>query len=308
LVKATPGAAGLASVLRNRFVVASVLGQSDTVQIVLDQMLKLQSVPQQQAARGTIFGEEVISGKLSRAVATNAEQAAIQGARDGQPQITGIPEAAFDIQFRGHAAEGVQKLDAVVAGPQWAASDPVDRPYLRVATFYARAARPDKARQLLARYQSESAAEAKAPASKQPIAELMGEIALAEGKADEAVKQFRAADIEEDGGLTVCEGCTYFNLGRAFDKAGQTDSVTAYYERYLALPAAPLRRLNNDGQALAMIQKRLGEIYDSKNERQKALANYGAFVEQWKAADADLQPAVTSVKKRIAELQVKEGK
>ena len=307
VVKATPGAAGLASVLRNRFVVASVLGQRDTVQVVLDQMLKLQSVPQQQAARGNVFGEAVISGKLSRAAATFAEQAAIQSKRDGQAQITGIPEAAFDIQFRGHVAEGVQKLDAVVAGPEWASTAAVDRPYLVVATLYARAARPDKARQVLARFQSESAAEAKAPASKQPIAALMGEIALAEGKAEEAVKQFRAADIEEDGAPTVCEGCTYFNLGRAFDKAGQPDSVTAYYERYLAVPAAPGRR-NNDGQALAVIQKRLGEIYESKNERQKAIAHYGAFVEQWKAADADLQPAVASVKKRIAELQIKEGK
>jgi hypothetical protein len=40
----------------------------------------------------------------------------------------------------------------------------------------------------------------------------------------------------------------------------------------------------------------------------KALAHYGAFVDLWKAADADLQPTVTTVKRRMAELVAGEGK
>jgi tetratricopeptide (TPR) repeat protein len=182
----------------------------------------------------------------------------------------------------------------------------VDRPYLLVAAFYAQAGRPDKARQLFARFQGENSGEAKARYSIRPIAELMGEIALAEGKADEAVQQFRAADIEEDGGPTACEACTFFNLARAFDKTGQVDSAVAYFERYLATPAP--RRLGVDRQALAVTQKRLGEIYDSRNDRQNAIKHYEAFADQWKSADADLQPAVASIRKRINELRGQEGK
>ena len=41
--------------------------------------------------------------------------------------------------------------------------------------------------------------------------------------------------------------------------------------------------------ALAAVEKRLGELYDSRNERQKAITHYAAFVEQWRDADAELQ-------------------
>lgn len=39
----------------------------------------------------------------------------------------------------------------------------------------------------------------------------------------------------------------------------------------------------------------------------QALKYYGAFVDDWKNADPELQPVVTTVKKRMAELAAKEG-
>jgi tetratricopeptide (TPR) repeat protein len=184
----------------------------------------------------------------------------------------------------------------------------MDRPYIPVATLYAFAGQPAKARQLLARFQAEDAGEAKSGFFQRQIAELQGEIALAEGKAGDALPLFRKADVEEDGAPTQCDACTYYNLGRAFDKAGQTDSAQAYFEKYLAVPAVQDRRLPVEGRALATIQKRLGEIYDSKNERQKAIEHYAAFVDQWSAADPDVQPVVASVRKRLTELRSKEGR
>ena len=41
---------------------------------------------------------------------------------------------------------------------------------------------------------------------------------------------------------------------------------------------------------LAPAYRRLGELYEAKNDRVDALRAYGKFVDLWKNADADLQP------------------
>jgi hypothetical protein len=53
---------------------------------------------------------------------------------------------------------------------------------------------------------------------------------------------------------------------------------------------------------LAPSFKRLGEVYESRGDRQRALENYGKFVELWKEADPELQPALREVKVRMAGL------
>jgi eukaryotic-like serine/threonine-protein kinase len=75
------------------------------------------------------------------------------------------------------------------------------------------------------------------------------------------------------------------------------------YERYIATPhwlrlAPPL-----DPSLLAGMHKRLGELYEGKGDRQKALDHYVKFVELWKNADPELQPKVGEVKRRLARLR-----
>ena len=48
--------------------------------------------------------------------------------------------------------------------------------------------------------------------------------------------------------------------------------------------------------------RRVGELYDARGDRQKALEYYGKFVELWKNADPELQPAVKEAKGRMARL------
>jgi hypothetical protein len=52
----------------------------------------------------------------------------------------------------------------------------------------------------------------------------------------------------------------------------------------------------------AAVQKRLGELYDSKGDTADAVKHYAAFTELWKDADPDLQPVVSDVRKRLGEL------
>lgn len=48
--------------------------------------------------------------------------------------------------------------------------------------------------------------------------------------------------------------------------------------------------------------RRNGESYEQRGNRAKALQYHGVFVELWRNADPDLQPAVRDVKLRMAQL------
>jgi hypothetical protein len=48
--------------------------------------------------------------------------------------------------------------------------------------------------------------------------------------------------------------------------------------------------------------KRLGELYEQRGNREKALEYYGRFVDLWKDADAALQPIVQEVRQWMARL------
>ncbi len=301
-IRANPGSATSPGVIGNRMGLYTSRGQRDSTALVAEVARRSSSVPVRLQGLGNLRGIATTEGRLAEAVALDREMNALLAER-GVPQIDGMAEATRDILFRGRLTQGAQQVEAIMAGRQWSAAEPQDRPYFWAATMLARAGKPERSRQVLARFRADDPSSAGAASNQRTLAVVLGEIALAEGKAAEALQQFRAGDLEEDGAPTQCEACTLFNLGRAFDAAGQADSVVHYFERYLAVPAA--RR--PDPQALATVEKRLGELYDSRNERQKAILHYAAFVDQWKGADAELQPVVATVKRRLNELRGQEG-
>jgi tetratricopeptide (TPR) repeat protein len=302
LVEATPGAATLPAVIGSRNAIYLSRGQRDSAALLAQMASRSPVIPLQISGLQWLRGLATTEGRLTEAVALDARINALLAER-GVPRMDGMAEATRDILFRGQTEQGAQRIEAIMAGRQWAAADPQDRPYFWAATMLARAGRPERARQVVARFRTEVPASAAAKVFQQPLTVVNGEIALAESKPAEAVQQFRAGDVAEDGAPIPCEACTHFNLARAFDAAGQADSAMAYFERYLAVPGG--RR--PDGASLATVEKRLGELYDSRNERQKAIVHYAAFVEQWKGADAELQPVVATVKRRLNELRGQEG-
>ena len=86
------------------------------------------------------------------------------------------------------------------------------------------------------------------------------------------------------------------------------------YETYLHLPyfmrgaQSFVPQLGGaDSYWVAAITKRLGELYDQRGDRVRAAANYVRFVELWKNADAEFQPAVTAVRGRLTQLKKVEG-
>ncbi|MEO8031679.1 MAG: protein kinase, partial [Gemmatimonadota bacterium] len=273
-------------------------GQHDSADRLMTPLLDSPIVAARAGAQWDQEKEALTDGRLIRAMAIDSARSALLISRGVMAQFDGLIPAVVDITWRSKREDGARRLDAIVAGKQWAAADPKDRPYEFIAKMYAFAGQPGKAQALWTRWAAEDPG-AHAPASRSIDTAIRGEIALAEGTYEEAVRLFRASDVGEDGAPTGCENCIYGALARTFDRAGQKDSTIAYLERYLAVPQ-PQR--DEDYVWLGSVERRLGELYDERNDRDKAAAHYQAFVDLWRNADPDMQVSVSKVKTRLGEL------
>ncbi|MBA2685619.1 MAG: tetratricopeptide repeat protein [Gemmatimonadaceae bacterium] len=246
---------------------------------------------------------EMLHGRLAAWARLEADAQAQDGARGAPPPpLSGAGDSAWmDSWFLEQPTRSVQKLDAALAHTPLRSLKELDRPYLPAAELYALAGRPDRARALLAQYAAEVKDTALRRDQEPERHNALGEIALAERRPLDAVAEFRAGDQLPDGS-TGCMPCLPAALGRAFDQANMPDSAIAMYERYLATPAV-LSYYLLDAQMLAGIHKRLGEMYEARGDRDRAVSHYLQFVTLWKDADPELQPKVAQVKQRLAHLR-----
>jgi tetratricopeptide (TPR) repeat protein len=200
-------------------------------------------------------------------------------------------EALDAAWFLGDGARATHLLDDALA------RDPIDKlsmteaPYVLIVTAYALAGRSDRARGLLSEWEIRRRT-APSLADSSAGHEMRGIIALEN-------KQYGAAQTELRAANTVgCIICDLPLLARAYDLDQKPDSAIAVYERFVATPM--LDRTTVDGWFLPVVHKRLGELYEAKGQRDKALAHYRTFIDLWKDADPALQPKVTDAKQRVA--------
>ncbi|MGH7647427.1 MAG: hypothetical protein ACREND_04880, partial [Gemmatimonadaceae bacterium] len=215
-----------------------------------------------------------------------------------------IQSAYFDAWLRDQPASAVRTVDAALAATPLKTLPPAARPYTDAASLYAMAGRPDQARAMLAQYDADVRDTTLRRALEPRRTYAVGMIALAEKRPLDAVRQFYASDSLPDGPVNDCSACIDADVGMAFDRANKADSAIAHYERYLNTPAT--YRLLSDADNLALVYRRLGELYETKGNRGEAATYYEKFVDLWKSADPDLQPMVAEVKRRLADLQVPE--
>jgi tetratricopeptide (TPR) repeat protein len=109
---------------------------------------------------------------------------------------------------------------------------------------------------------------------------------------------YRAWHDENEFG---CATCGWSELATAYEHAKQPDSALAAYEGIVTTPGM-FFRIFDDSYTLASTYKRLGELYEQRGDRPKALEYYGRFVDLWKDADPELQPVVRDVRARLARL------
>jgi tetratricopeptide (TPR) repeat protein len=204
--------------------------------------------------------------------------------------------ATSESMLGGRDGAAVRILDSVLARHPLDSMAPMARPYLMLASTYARVGEAAKAEALVREY--ERVTPAVLSRNDPERIQVRGMVELATGRHAESIASFRA--YREELGCAVC---WLREIGDAFDAMQQPDSAIAAYE---ALATTPETGPAGREVTLPGAYRRLGELYEVKGDSRKALEYYGKFVDLWKDADPDLQPRVADVRKRIAELTAKE--
>ena len=303
--KARSPAAGM------QFVHATVLyqrGQADSARAFAAQLDTASNLFDRSQAIGFVAQIDESEGKLKQAFGEFTRANGIDRQRGAfAPLVADSGQKAFfDAWFRDRGADAVRTVDAALAAEPLRSWPVAQRPYAQVATVYAVAGRADKARAVLSEAEAAYAGHPAVLAAMRPaLSRAMGYAQLAENKPLEALKSFWASDSLPDGPADDCAACTAFVVALAYDRANEPDSAIAEYHRFLTARGGPTSQRNGDNLALAY--KSLGRLYEDKGDRGNAATYYSKFVDLWKNADADLQPQVADVKKRLAHLRDTEG-
>jgi len=291
-----------------RVAAAYALGRIDSVRSIGESM-RQSAVNRVRLDAITSLGKYArLRGHLTKALQLDGEVASLPAGMGRTPPLIDSLETAYtDLWFSNAKEKAVRRLDALLASPAYRQADARGLPDVRLAELYAMADEPSKAKAALVRAETATPARWRA-SSGSALRRLRGEIALAEKRYADAIREYRASDVEDDGRPTACESCSQFGLARVFDAAKQSDSAIVSFERYLAVPAAARWSGAREEDRRPAVEKRLGELYDAKGDRAKAIAHYTTFVDLWKNADPELQPAVDAVRRRLKEIAGREGK
>jgi eukaryotic-like serine/threonine-protein kinase len=211
----------------------------------------------------------------------------------GQALASAGDLALAAVVYHGDSAGALRMMDSALQQHPLETMPLLDRPGADIAQVYAAAGQPTRARQLLAAYESQVPPGIRR--GQWDWHQARGWLALAEGRPREAV----AAYIQGRNAGN-CPDCGAWDEGVAYERAGLLDSALAAYQR--AADRGTTWKAIGDAWGRAPSLKRLGEMYEARGDRQRALDYYGKFVELWKGADPELQPAVREVRARMAGL------
>ncbi len=201
----------------------------------------------------------------------------------------------IELRFRDDRGAAVRRLEDILQRVPLEGMPSVDRPYTALAMVYAEAGQPEVAKRLLAEYEREVPATIRQ--GNLALSGAKGHVALAEGRFEEAAREFRAW---HEAGDDFCTHCAELMLGRTYEQAGNTDSALALYQRAVTAPNA--FRMYQEENQLGQTYKRMGELYEQSGDTAQAVEYYNSFVELWSGADSELQPIVEDVRARIARL------
>ncbi len=227
---------------------------------------------------------DAMTTNLERDLADEYLESAIRLA-DLQARLGGDPAVAF------------ATVDEALGRLPLSSLDPLDRPYLDLVLFYARAGDAGRAKRLMDEF---AGTEASAIGNAESDLRWMrGAVALAQERPDDAIAELQRVRAY------YCRICALSELAEAYELAGRPDSAIAVYERHVDTRDA--FRIFADRGELGPALERLGQLYDAAGDPQKAAEYYARFVELWRDADPELQPRVEAAQRRIDEIFAETG-
>jgi tetratricopeptide (TPR) repeat protein len=282
-----------------------------------DSMAKLAA---DHARRSPIAGNRAEAARMvaNTAIARGQLRAAAQLSRvaslvedSAQYNADPVTNAALDIvaasALRRSEAAGLRRLDSLASAAGTSKQPVMDRPDLAIAIAYAQLGNPARARTILSEF-DRAATHDDRMIRWADLQVARGEIALAEGRATDAITAFRTATFSDSGQVEpIGWGGTHLRLARAFDRANQPDSALAQFEAFQT-PLVRAAAAIFAPTALPVAARRRGELYEARGDIANAIKNYEEFVALWKDADPDLQPQVAEIKSRLARLRAAEAR
>jgi len=137
------------------------------------------------------------------------------------------------------------------------------------------------------------------PVMRSLAAAVRADVALGAHRPADALKALEAVrgevPLDLSGASPFGEDYARFLRGEALLAAGNDDEALRWFEH--GFDGSP------DEMAFrAQVSFRLGDIYERKGERQKAIDSYSKFARLWAACDPRLKPAVDDARARLARL------
>ncbi len=247
-------------------------------------------------ASGILSGVNGTQGKVSRGQQKAEDEMAL-GEQRGLPQaylVAALRAAELDLRLRNQPSAGLKRVDAALKRHPITSMPPIDRPYALLARYYARAGRLGEAKRLLSEY--EKTVPDGIRRGDKYVYGARGDILLEEGRIPDAVGAY-----QQWSEAAQCGECGFFfEIATAYERMGQDDSAAAFYERVVA--TAGTTRVLDDASTLGPSLRRLGELYEARGDRGKAVEYYARFVDLWKDADPELQPQIVRARAAIKRL------
>ncbi|HEX6048013.1 MAG TPA: hypothetical protein VFZ21_02050 [Gemmatimonadaceae bacterium] len=240
----------------------------------------------------TLASIRLAQGRLAEAERDLRRVAASATRRDGARKAlrAAVRLAYIELRYRRAPAAALGTMTIALRRYPLARIPESERPYDEMARFFADAGQPARALELVA-----EAGRTRLGRRRPADADrrwTMGTIATAEGRAWEGEIEIYGASETHP-----CPICVLPDLARAYEVAGKPDSAIATYQRYLSTPWQS--RFDTDAIELGSAMERLGALYQQQRDGAKAAALYTELLQLWRGADAELQPLVADVRRRL---------
>ena len=277
-------------------------GQLDSMELVFKELIASPNPVLRVNGFGGLASYSLLRGRMDDLTRYGAEAQRIaqQLGQPPNPLNDSLQRSFTELFMFDDTTTAVRRLNAAVSGTDFPALPFGQRPYIRLASFYAYAGDVARARALLARFDAEIPDTVQRRLQESDRHAVLGMIAMAEGHTQDAVRELWRADTTYDGPDGNCSICLLDDIGWVWSHAGAADSAIFYWEKYLGTPF--YGRYGMDAAQKGPMLKRLGELYEMKGDVTNAALRYREFIALWDRAHPRLQEKVDDARYRLSRL------